>query len=97
MHAVNFGLLITAFTDPPRATKATPAFIHRDTGEVLFVAEGDATAAKWFPAGPHLGKLLPALQGDPSWLSIPKYDGRLTELGQFVREWCAANGFTVES
>jgi hypothetical protein len=95
MPAVNLGRLITAFTDPPRASRAAPAFIHRTTGEVLFVAVVDAVTAKWFPCLP-LGKLLAALQSDPSWLGIPMFSGRLTELGASVREWCAANGFTLE-
>ena len=96
MIQIPLGILITAFTDPPRATRSTPAFIHRTTGEVLLVAEGDAASAKWFPGMP-VGKLIASLQLSPEWLRIPKYEGRLSELGAYVREWCEANGFSVRT
>ncbi|MFO0806766.1 MAG: hypothetical protein U0791_26975 [Gemmataceae bacterium] len=74
-----------------KATRETPAFVRHGTGDLLFVAEGDATAAKWLPAC-TLASCTPRCMARRTG---PRY--RRTTLGS--RSWgrsCVANGFTVE-
>ena len=91
---VKLGLMLAACSDPPRAIRPTPAFIHRESGEVLFISEGDPVALQHFGDMP-LGKLHAMLAASAEWLAVPKFDGRLTDLGAFVRAWCTENGFTL--
>lgn len=92
MVHVNFDKRITAATDPPRAITETPAFVHRATGDVLFVRASDEVAARHF-GELSLAAILATVAKSPDWLAIPKFTGRLTDLGKFVREWCSENGF----
>jgi len=97
MPHVNFGKILVACSDPPRAIHETPAFVHRTTGDVLFVAQGDEAAALHFgDLARDLGRLRAAVAKSADWLPVPKHEGRVMDLGAFVREWCEANGFTVE-
>jgi hypothetical protein len=76
---------------PPGFFPAAAAFIHRTSGEVLFVKPSDPVAAVHFP-----GKLLAMVKASASWLAIPKHNGPPSELAGFVRECYAGNGFTTE-
>jgi hypothetical protein len=48
--------MLSACHDSMRDRDDPPAFVNRETGEVLSVKQGDRVAAKWFP-GIALGKL----------------------------------------
>jgi hypothetical protein len=97
MIHVNFGKMLVACSDPPRAVTSVPAFVHRTNGDVLLVALNDEAAEMHFGdlAG-NLGKLRAAVAKSAEWLAVPKHNGPLLELKAFMLAWCEANGFTTE-
>lgn len=98
MIHVNFGKMLVACSDPPRAIAETPAFVHRVTGKVLFVKLDDEAAALHFPdVAAELDKLRTAVAASDSWLAVPKHSGRVMDLKDFMLAWCAENGFTTAS
>jgi len=60
------------------------AFIHRTTGEVVFIREGDAVALQHFAEMP-LGKLRAAVASSAEWLAVPKHNGR--PIASAIRSW----------
>jgi len=96
MVKVNFGKMLTACSMPPRG-EPIEAFVHRATGDVLFVAENDEAAAQHFGivAG-NLTNLRAAVAKSADWLAVPKHNGRVMDLKDFMLAWCEANGFTNE-
>jgi hypothetical protein len=95
MNPIPFNVMLPACHDSMRGRDEPPAFVHRESGEVLFVKPGDPVAAKWFP-GVALGKLLATVTACTSWLAIPKHIGPPSELAGFVREWWEGNGFSLD-
>ena len=95
MPAVKFSSMLAACHIPPRGDEV-PAFVHRTTGDIVFISATDPGAAELFP-GLDLGKLRAILAKSPDWLSVPKFNGPPKELAGFAREWCGANEFTVEN
>ena len=88
--------MLMACSTPPRGD-AIEAFVHRATGDVLFVAENDEVAAQHFVAvAGNLAKLLAAIAKSADWLAVPKHNGRVMDLKDFMLAWCADNGFTTE-
>jgi hypothetical protein len=71
------------------------AFVHRTSGEVLFLSHADADMAeKWFPDTP-LHKLRAVLENSADWLAVPRHAGEPAELQEFVVRWCGENGFAI--
>ena len=96
MVRVNFGKMLTACHNAPRGGEV-PAFVHRTTGDVLFVSPNDEAAGIHFPAiAADLGKLRAAVAKSADWLAVPKHSGQPLELKGFMLAWCAENGFTSE-
>jgi len=96
MVKVNFGKMLTACSTPPRGD-AIEAFVHRTSGDVLFVTENDEAAAQHFGAvAGNLAKLRAAVTKSAEWLAVPKHNGRVMDLKGFMLAWCAENGFTAE-
>jgi len=65
---------------------------------VLFVTENDEAAAQHFgTAAGNLAKLRAAVMKSAEWLAVPKHNGRMMDLKDFMLAWCEENGFTTES
>ena len=69
----------------------TPAFVHRTTGDVLFVQAGDEAAALHFPGLP-LGKLRATLAASPEWLAVPKHRSTRGASSTWVRSCGVVRG-----
>lgn len=41
-------------------------------------------------------QLLATVKADAEGLAVPKYEGRIMDVADFMLAWCEANGFTVE-
>ncbi len=96
MVHVSFGKMLTACSTPP-CGDAIEAFVHRVTGEVLFITEGDEAAAQHFcEVARNLANLCTALVKSLDWLAVPKHNGPVIELKAFMLAWCDENGFTVD-
>ena len=96
MVRVNFGKMLVACHNAPRGDGAD-AFVHRLTGDVLFVSPNDEVAGIHFAAiATDLGRLRAAVAHSADWLAVPKHNGRPMDLAGFMLAWCGENGFTAE-